>query len=208
MADEKKSSQKSSWRLSLRPKKGGSTRKDGKAPTSAVQDVLNSTNDPSTRQGATSSELSTQKVTAGTSPAFTDLAATEAASVRRDEYATNKTILWDEAYNRLKEDDSKLIKSYEDLLKDPQEGLSGDAPSGDNKSETERMISMLDHTLQVTANVDKFEARIRPAVDIILSVKFTIGTALSSVPIAAAAWTPICVVMQVSETSDSARRLS
>ena len=60
------------------------------------------------------------------------------------------------------------------------------------------MDVLLERVLAKTERLDSVESRILPALDIVLSVKHTIGTAVSSVPIAAAAWTPICITLQVS----------
>jgi hypothetical protein len=86
---------------------------------------------------------------------------------------------------------------YEKLLMDPKEGLVEDALLLDGKSGLERMNILLQRSLEKTAKLDKVEGKIAPAIDIVLSVKHTIGTAISPIPIAAAAWTPICITLQV-----------
>ena len=136
-------------------------------------------------------------------PVLADSALGEPAqttSKPEDDYSTYKLLLWDEAYEALKTDDETktLMATYEEFLADPKEGLVEDASLLDGKSGQEKMNMLLQWSLEKTAKLDKVEARIAPAIDIVLSVKTSIGAALSSIPIAAAVWAPICIILQVS----------
>ena len=139
----------------------------------------------------------------GSAPA--EIQPTVEMSKPKGDYSTNKLLLWDEAYDALKTDDQtkSTMVAYEKLLTDPKEGLVEDASLLDRKSGPERMNILLQRSLEKTANLDKVEGKIAPAIDIVLSVKHTIGTAISPIPIAAAAWTPICITLQVSHYVNS-----
>jgi hypothetical protein len=138
-------------------------------------------------------------------PAPAELQPTVETSKPKGDYSTNKLLLWDEAYDALKTNDQtkSTIVTYEKLLMDPKEGQVEDASLLDGKSGPERMNILLERSLEKTAKLDKVEGKIAPAIDIVLSVKHTIGTAISPIPIAAAAWTPICIALQVSSYVNS-----
>lgn len=147
----------------------------------------------------TGSEQPAENPRVDPSSTFAVLSSVPDESRLQGDYTTNKTLLWDDAYLKLKSEDPKLIEGYEGLLQ--QEILDGsDVPDPDPNGANQMELA-LNRSLERTAKLDKVEARIRPAIDIVLSVKATIGTALSSVPIAAAAWTPICITLQVCNVS-------
>ncbi|KAI8625445.1 hypothetical protein F5Y19DRAFT_265094 [Xylariaceae sp. FL1651] len=108
--------------------------------------------------------------------------------------------LWDRAYDDLKHDTPKLFDLYETIL---SRDLGGSEDAQGNiieQGQTERRTQMdrlLDAGLDKTARLVSVEENIGDAIKIILSVKEAIGSALQAVPVAALAWTGVCVALQV-----------
>lgn len=194
---------KSTWdrfksRLHREPQAPQGNRKQGqKLPEVVSTDAPG----PATHTGdavtAPTSEPTSQNV--AVEPSTPSRVAVQAVSVSNPDYSKNKTMLWDEAYESVRQESPDMIQAYEKFLNDPAEGLVvQDASRGDAETRQQRMNTLLQQSLDRTARVDKVEGQIVAALDIVLSVKDVIGTAVSSVPIAAAAWTPICISLQVS----------
>lgn len=111
--------------------------------------------------------------------------------------------LWDQAYDDLKHDNPKLIELYETILSPDLDNSSKGAKGNviEQKDRTKRrsqMESLLNTGLDKTEKLAKVEKNIGDAINIVLSVKEAIGSALQAVPIAALAWTGVCVALQVS----------
>ncbi|KAF2171417.1 hypothetical protein M409DRAFT_18533 [Zasmidium cellare ATCC 36951] len=116
----------------------------------------------------------------------------------RSDYSTDKLLLWREAYEALKDDaeTQSMVLQYEDFLRDPANGLVENATELQGQPELEQMKMLLGRSLERTARMDKFDRGLGLVIDTVLTVKDIVGTALSSVPIAAAAWTPICIALE------------
>ena len=115
--------------------------------------------------------------------------------------------LWDRAYDDLRHDNPKLFKLYETILSRELEG--GRKESTENVIEQAntakrrtQMYCILDAGWNKTEKSAEVEKNIGDAMKIVLSVKEAIGSALQAVPIAALAWTGICVAMQASLPSE------
>ena len=110
--------------------------------------------------------------------------------------------LWDRAYDALKTEEPKLLETYEKYIVRSLKGTPKEAGNQieqrDRKSRRSQMNQLLRKGLDGTAKWDKVEGNMAVAVNVILSVKDTVDTALSAAPVAALAWTGICVAMQVS----------
>ena len=122
-------------------------------------------------------------------------------SMELDDPADPET-LWDRAYDELKMEEPKLLVTYEKYivrsLKGTPEKAENQIEQKDRKIRRSQMNQLLRRGLDGTAKWDKAEGNMAVAVNVMLSVKDTVGTALSAAPVAALAWTGICVAMQVS----------
>lgn len=112
--------------------------------------------------------------------------------------------LWDQAYDDLKRDEPKLLDFYEAILSRELDSSRG-AKENIIDQDRERRRSQMDHLLNVgldkTAKLAKVEKNMGDAIKVVLSVKEAIGSGLQAVPIAALAWTGVCVVLEVSPPS-------
>ena len=115
--------------------------------------------------------------------------------------------LWDRAYDDLKqaESSSKLIEAYEAILSlelsSETVDENGNQKDGSQKGQTERQVQMntlLDNGLKKTAKLSEVESGLSDAINIVLSLKDALDLGLKAVPVAAAAWSGICVALQVS----------
>ncbi|CAK7233203.1 hypothetical protein SEUCBS140593_008524 [Sporothrix eucalyptigena] len=100
---------------------------------------------------------------------------------------------WDQAYDDLKADEHKLITLYEVILS-RELGGSESTENAITANEAERrsqMERLLDIGLDKTAKLANVEKDIGGAIDIVLSVKDAVGSALQAVPVAAVAWTGV-----------------
>ena len=114
--------------------------------------------------------------------------------------------LWDRAYDDLKADEPKLLELYETILSRELDDSSKEAKRNVIETDPAKRRSQMDRLLNTgldkTERLAKVEKNIGVAINIVLSVKEAIGSALQPVPIAALAWTGICVALQVSLPSE------
>jgi hypothetical protein len=111
--------------------------------------------------------------------------------------------LWDRAYDDLKADEPKLLKLYETILSRELDDSSKEAKENvieqrDSVKRRSQMDCLLNAGLDKTQKLAKVEKNIGDAINIVLSVKEAIGSALQAVPIAALAWAGVCVALQAS----------
>jgi hypothetical protein len=110
--------------------------------------------------------------------------------------------LWDQAYDDLKHDEPKLFRLYERILSYDLGGLEGAKENiieqTRRKERQSQMYSLLNTGLDKTEKLAKVENNIGDAINIVLSIKQAIGSGLQAVPIAALAWTGVCVALQAS----------
>ena len=109
-------------------------------------------------------------------------------------------LLWDQAYENLKSDRPDLVASYEKIISQ-ELGYSDGTQNIIIQNRAERRLQMdrlLDIGLEKTAKLAKVEKKLGDAMKIVISVKDSVGSSLQAVPVAAIAWTGICVALQVS----------
>ncbi|KAK4915254.1 hypothetical protein LTR66_017100, partial [Elasticomyces elasticus] len=99
--------------------------------------------------------------------------------------------LWDHAYDGLKTSEPELLEGYEKLLS--MELL----PEQTGEGRVTQMDQLLNAGLDRTAKIGEVEGNIGEAIKVVLSVKQAISAGLTTVPIAAAAWTGICVGLEI-----------
>ena len=126
--------------------------------------------------------------------------ATPSKSSAQTEPAIQPEQLWDQAYDDLKRDEPRLFDFYETVLSHDL-GCSKGAKKNiieqtDLMKRRSQMEDLLNAGLDNTAKLAKAETFFGDAIKIVLSVKEAIGSGLQAVPIAALAWTGICVVLQ------------
>ena len=112
--------------------------------------------------------------------------------------------LWDQAYDDLKHDEPKLLELYETILSrdlDSSKGAEGNVIEQNRTKGRFQIDRLLNTGLDKTAKLVHVEKSIGDAINIILSVKEAVGSALQAVPIAAVAWTGVCVALQASSPS-------
>ena len=111
--------------------------------------------------------------------------------------------LWDQAYDGLKHDEPKLFELYETILSRDLEGVKGNVIEQNRTKRRSQMDRLLNTGLEKTARLVHVEKNIGDAINIVLSVKAAVGSALQTVPIAAVAWTGVCVALQASSPPHS-----
>jgi hypothetical protein len=113
--------------------------------------------------------------------------------------------LWNEAYDRLKEDEPKLVDAYERILSrdlddaSPEGSQTGknEIAQADRIKRWEQMQRLLQAGLQKTEQESRAKQTIGNAMQGLLAVKDMIGSALQTMPQAALAWTGVCFAIEV-----------
>jgi hypothetical protein len=111
---------------------------------------------------------------------------------------------WDQAYDDLKHEEPKLFEFYETILSydlDSSRGTRGNVIEQDRTKRRAQMDHLLNAGMDKTAKLAEVEKNIGDAISVVLSVKTAIGLGLQAVPIAALAWTGVCVVLEASSPS-------
>lgn len=107
--------------------------------------------------------------------------------------------LWDRAYEKLRSDRSDLVDHYQTIISHELSYSETQNTVPQNRAERQlQMVHLLDIGLEKTAKLAKVEKKLGDAIDVVLSVKESVGSSLQAVPVAAIAWTGICVALQVS----------
>jgi N-terminal domain of NWD NACHT-NTPase len=112
--------------------------------------------------------------------------------------------LWDEAYDELRRLEPGLVGAYEKILSHDYEVAREAERAQENHIEQDdwtrrrmQMDQILRNVLQHTTKPTGAEGRAKDAIDVVLSLKEVIGSSLQPVPIAALAWTGVCIGLQV-----------
>ncbi|KAK4458987.1 hypothetical protein QBC42DRAFT_232749 [Cladorrhinum samala] len=114
--------------------------------------------------------------------------------------------LWDRAYNELKQEETKLLDAYEKILsRQLQEGLGSAVPESQPNIIAQDKPDMRRHqmTRLIQSGLDKIkrQAKLKGALDkpveVVLSAKNLISSAIQVVPQAALAWSGICVALEI-----------
>lgn len=130
-------------------------------------------------------------------------------SVRRESAVRIKPkILWDRAYDGLKEEHPRLVEAYEKVLSCELSGTLTASPASKDQQniieqkDTEMRKSQMKQLVDKGLGKTKHEARIKQGiggvVDIVLHFNHMISTTLKSYPDAALAWTGITLALQAS----------
>jgi hypothetical protein len=94
-----------------------------------------------------------------------------------------------------------LFELYETILLrnlDSSEGVKGNVIEQNQTKRRSQIDRLLNTSLDKTAKLVHVEKNIGNAINIVLSVKEAVGSALQAVPIAAVTWTSVCVALQAS----------
>lgn len=112
--------------------------------------------------------------------------------------------LWDEAYDELRRLEPELVKAYEKILshdykisREAERAEENHIEQDDRTRRRSQMDQILRGILQNTGRPTGAERRVEDAIDVVLSLKQVIGSSLQPVPIAALAWTGVCIGLQV-----------
>jgi hypothetical protein len=115
--------------------------------------------------------------------------------------------LWNEAYDGLKQKESKLVDVYERILSRELEkddsSPKGSQIDGNSIEQTDKdkrwsqMEQLVQAGLKKTERESKMKQTVGAALQGLLSLKDLIGSALETIPQAALAWTGVCFAMQV-----------
>jgi hypothetical protein len=144
-------------------------------------------------------ELATPSAEYPSPPATTNSPAPEATSAQKETAITTPPEqLWDHAYDVLKPDEPKLFELYETILSRDLNSSEENIIEQNRTNRRSQMDRLLNTGLDKTARLVHVEKSIGDAVKIVLSVKEAVGSALQAVPIAAVAWTGVCVALQAS----------
>ncbi len=118
--------------------------------------------------------------------------------------AWDSEALWDQAYDQLREDMKKdnknMLDFFERVLFNELDDSSG-ANQFDQTDRTRRrsqLVYLLQTGLEKTEKRAKVEQKVSDTIKIVLSVKEAIGRGLVAVPVAALAWSGVCVALEVS----------
>lgn len=152
--------------------------------------------------GSINMETSTPQPPAASATGFANVE----TSASTDDTTTSLPVqLWDRAYNELKKEEAKLVDAYEKILSrqlqyDPNSTEPESQPNiiAQNNSDRRRQMTQLVNAgLAKTEREAKVKEGCSEVVDVILSVKNIISTAIQAVPQAALAWTGICIALEV-----------
>ncbi|KAK4250921.1 NACHT domain-containing protein [Corynascus novoguineensis] len=114
--------------------------------------------------------------------------------------------LWDRAYNDLKREETDLVDVYEKILsRQLQDGLGSVVPESQpntiaqNNSDARRhqMTQLIHAGLDKTAREATMKEGLGVAVNVILSVRDIISSAIQAMPQAALAWTGVCLTLEL-----------
>lgn len=115
--------------------------------------------------------------------------------------------IWDEAYDELKRLEPDLVKAYEKILSQEYAIAHDDESKQDPENVIEQedwtrrrwqMDGILKKILLQTTKPAGAEGKVTDAIDVVLSLKEVIGNSLHPVPIAALAWTGVCIGLKAS----------
>jgi hypothetical protein len=114
--------------------------------------------------------------------------------------------LWDHAYNDFKREEPELVDAYEKILSRQLEDGPGSAvpasqpntiAQNDRDARRRQMTQLIQAGLDKTEREAKAKERLGVAVDVVLSARDVIRSAIQAVPQAALAWTGICATLEV-----------
>ena len=169
----------------------------------------------STEVSAASIDIShPTKIAAATATSASQLPAAPATDSTKTETSTDADVataslpvrLWDRAYNDLKREETDLVDVYEKILsRQLQDGLGSVVPESQpntiaqNNSDARRhqMTQLIHVGLNKIAREATVKEGLGVAMDVVLSARDIISSAIQAVPQAALAWTGICLTLEV-----------
>ncbi|KAH8806173.1 WD40-repeat-containing domain protein [Xylogone sp. PMI_703] len=104
--------------------------------------------------------------------------------------------LWDRAYDNIKRGEPKLLEAYEKVLSLYADSSGEVDTIEQNQTRQTQMEHILNKSVDKTKRFAKVETNVASAIDILFSVKNAVGSGLQAVPIAAVAWSGICVALE------------
>jgi hypothetical protein len=124
----------------------------------------------------------------------------------------NPIKLWDEAYDQLKRSDPAIVEAYEKILSQDYETSPEAKRAQENvieqddwkirRTQMERILQKILKDIPKPTGVKRI---MTDAINVVLSLKEVISTSLQPVPIAALAWTGVCIGLQVIHCQDKYR---
>lgn len=130
----------------------------------------------------------------------------------RDPALENPIKLWDEAYDELKRLDPAIVEAYEKILSQDYETSPEEKRTQENVIEQDdwkirrtQMERILQNILKDIPKPTGVKRIMTDAINVVLSLKEVISTSLQPVPIAALAWTGVCIGLQVIHCQDKYR---
>ncbi|KAL7799942.1 quinon protein alcohol dehydrogenase-like superfamily [Trichoderma ceciliae] len=115
--------------------------------------------------------------------------------------------LWDEAYDAIRHDDSKLVEGYEkilsqylhgqDSISDPDMSQPNFIATDNPDARRQQMNELIRLGLDKTAREAKVKDGLATAMGIVLSLKDVVSPAIAAMPQASIAWSGVCVALGV-----------
>lgn len=117
-----------------------------------------------------------------------------------------RTRIWNSAYDKVKEDEPRLVEAYEKILSvqlgddnpAPLDGASTNAIKQDAGARQDQMKQLVDKGLEKTEREAKMKEKIKEGMHPIKNIKDFVALAVKSEPTAAVAWVGITTCMEVS----------
>ncbi|KAE8356800.1 hypothetical protein BDV28DRAFT_126563 [Aspergillus coremiiformis] len=116
-----------------------------------------------------------------------------AASVKS--HAIDSKSLWDQAYDKLKDENPDLIQSYETILSRELAANERNVIKAEQNDRQSQMSALLETGLTKVAKLSKAEKGIGDAIGVIMSVKDVVSVGVSAILPAAIAWASLCVAL-------------
>ncbi|KFY96114.1 hypothetical protein V498_02885 [Pseudogymnoascus sp. VKM F-4517 (FW-2822)] len=121
--------------------------------------------------------------------------------------------LWDEAYDELRRLEPELVKAYEKILshdykisRETERAQENLIEQDDRTRRRSQMDQILRGILQNSGKPTGAERRVEDAINVVLSLKQVISSSLQPVPIAALAWTGVCIGLQLTSATIEEQR--
>lgn len=117
-----------------------------------------------------------------------------------------RTRIWNSAYDKVKEDEPRLVEAYEKILSaqlgddnpTPLDGASTNVINQDAGARQDQMKQLVDKGVEKTERETKVKEKIKEGMQPIKNIKDFVALAVKSEPTAAVAWVGITTFMEVS----------
>ena len=116
-----------------------------------------------------------------------------------------RTRIWNSAYDKVKEDEPRLVEAYEKILSaqlgddnpTPRDGASTNVINQDAGARQDQMKQLVDKGVEKTERETKVKEKIKEEMQPIKNIKDFVALAVKSEPTAAVAWVGITTFMEV-----------